>query len=130
VRYFFVNFVAAALGLALTATAASAVTLDGVWIGSGYAQPQSGERERLRCRVTYSRTARKVYSVVAICATAATRIRQTGELIMVRPGLYVGDFINHQYDIAGRVRVRTRGSHQSVTFSSQAGRGSLSLRKR
>lgn len=121
---------AAALGLAATATTASAVTLDGVWIGGGYAQPQSGARERLRCRVTYSRISRKVYSVNAICATAAARIRQTGELIMVRPGLFVGDFVNHQYDIAGRVRVRTRGSRQSVTFSSRAGRGSLSLRKR
>ena len=129
-KYYFVNFLAAAVLLAVSATTASAVKLDGVWTGGGYAQTSSGERERLRCRITYSRLGSKVYSVVAICATTSTRIRQTGELIMVRPGLYVGDFINREYDIAGRVRVTTRGSRQSVVFSSDSGRGSLNLRKR
>lgn len=129
-KNFFVNLMVAVASLALTATAASAMPLEGSWIGSGYAQPQSGQRERLRCRVRFDRISRKVFSVVAVCATAAARIRQTGELIMVRPGLYVGDFVNRQYDIAGRVRVRTRGSRQSVTFSSRAGRGILSLRRR
>lgn len=111
-------------------TSAGAVGLDGVWVGNGYAQPASGQRERLRCRVTYSRMSDKIYNVVAVCATTATKIRQTGELVMVRPGLFVGDFNNRQYDVSGRVRVTMEGNLQSVTFSSDSGRGSLSLRKR
>lgn len=129
-KYLFVTLMAAAACLVLPVTAAYAVSLEGSWVGSGYAQPQSGQRERLRCRVRFGRINSKVYSVDAVCATTAARIRQTGQLIMVRPGLYVGDFVNHQYDISGRVRVRTSGSRQSVTFSSRAGHGSLSLHKR
>ena len=116
--------------LTVSVTAASAAPLEGVWVGGGHARPTSGKRERLRCRITYSRMSSKIYNVVAICATTAAKIRQTGELVKVRPGLYVGDFNNRDYDISGRVRVITKGRRQSVSFSSDAGKGSLSLRKR
>jgi len=118
------------LAISASVSTASAIGLDGVWIGSGYAQPNAGQRERLQCRVTYSRMNDTIYNVVAICATTAARIRQTGELVMVRPGLFVGDFNNQQYDISGRVRVSLEGNAQSVTFSNEAGQGSLSLRRR
>jgi hypothetical protein len=124
-----------ALGLATAAlillpASLAAATLDGSWSGDGAITPRNGERERIRCRVTYSRLSAKVYSVSATCASASTTIRQSGTLLMVRPNLFVGDFYNRQYDMSGRIRVVVSGSTQNVTLSSRDGSGWLRLRRR
>jgi hypothetical protein len=114
----------------LPASLAAAATLDGSWSGEGVITPRNGARERIRCRVRYVRLSAKVYSVSATCASASNTIRQTGELLMVRPNLFVGDFYNRQYDMRGRIRVVVRGSTQNVTLSSRDGSGWLRLRRR
>ncbi len=111
-------------------TAFAGSGLEGSWRGSGYVSPTSGARENVRCRVRYSQQASKVYSVSATCATASTTIIQTGEVLEVSGGRYVGDFYNPQFDVSGRVRVQMSGDHQTVTFSGGRGRGSLSLTRR
>ena len=124
-----------ALGLATAAlillpASLAAATLDGSWSGDGAITPRNGERERIRCRVTYSRLSAKVYSVSATCASASTTIRQSGTVLMVRPDVFVGDFYNQQYDMSGRIRVVVSGSTQNVTLSSRDGSGWLRLRRR
>lgn len=109
--------------------AAYAASLSGSWSGSGYVNPKNGKRERVRCRVTYSRQSSKVFGVRAACATSSTKILQTGEVLMVNPNRYVGDFYNSQFDVSGRVRISIRGSSQTVTFSSASGHGSMTLRR-
>jgi hypothetical protein len=106
---------------------ATAQELSGNWSGGGTVRLPSGESERVRCRVTYSRLSSKVYAVAATCTTQSTTIRQTGELLMVRPGRYIGDFYNPQFDIGGRIRVRVSGNRQAVTMTSSHGTGSLTL---
>lgn len=118
------------LALASAVSPAAAASLDGAWSGSGIIRPRDADAERVRCRVSYSRLSQKVYSVSATCASASNTIRQTGELLMIRPNLFVGDFYNRQFDIRGRIRVVVRGTTQSVTLSSRDGRGSLSLQRR
>ena len=113
-----------------TTTAAVAASLSGSWRGSGFVKPSSGQRERVRCRVTYTRLSRKVYSVSARCASSSATLSQSGEVLMVRPNLFVGDFYNPQFDISGRIRITIRGRSQSVTLSSSSASGRLRLRKR
>lgn len=120
---------AAALSLGLLAEVALSASLAGTWSGSGYVMPKSGQREKVRCRVSFTPQGDKVVAVTATCASASTTIRQTGQLSMVTPNRYVGDFYNSEYDISGRVRVVISGSSQTVTFSSARGSGSLSLKK-
>ncbi len=120
----------ALIALFLAAMPAAAAPLNGSWSGSGIIRPTDGDAERVRCRVSYSRLSQKVYSVSATCASASNTIRQTGELLMVRPNVFVGDFYNQQFDIRGRIRVVVRGGTQTVTLSSRNGRGSLKLRRR
>lgn len=126
---FVVCLVAAGL-VGLTASPASAGPLDGSWSGSGYVKPTNGKRERVRCRIRYSRQSSKVYGVSAVCATPSANIRQSGEVLMVNPNRYVGDFYNSAYDVSGRVSVTVRGSRQSVSFSGAAGSGSMTLSRR
>ena len=110
--------------------AANAASLAGTWSGSGYINPKSGKREKVRCRITYRRESKKVYGVVATCASASGKIRQTGEVLKVTAKRYVGDFYNSQFDVSGRIRVIISGSTQTVTFSGKAGGGKVALKKR
>ena len=108
----------------------AAQSLDGAWSGGGFVKPTSGKREKVRCRVTYSRQSAKVYGVNARCASASATLRQTGELLKVRSNLFVGDFYNAQFDFRGRIRVVVSGKSQRVTLSGDGATGSLRLRKR
>ena len=116
--------------LAGSSLTAHAGPIDGTWSGSGYVQVTDGKREKVRCRVTYSRQTDKVFSVKATCASPSNKIYQTGEVLKVGNDRYVGDFYNNQFDISGRVRVSVSGSSQTVSFKSASGHGSMSLSKR
>lgn len=109
---------------------AEAAALSGTWSGSGYVNPKDGKRERVRCRVTYTRESQKVFRVKAVCATTSVKINQTGEVLMVNERRYVGDFYNAEYDVSGRIGITLRGGSQTVTFSGSQGHGSMTLRKR
>jgi hypothetical protein len=109
---------------------AIAQSLEGTWSGSGSAKPKSGQTERVRCRITYSRENPKVFGVAATCATPSATFHQTGTLLMVGPTRFVGDFYNPEYDVSGRVRVTLKGSTQTVTFSGSKGTGSMTLTRR
>jgi hypothetical protein len=117
------------LPMAITVPALGA-SLGGSWSGSGFIHPSSGERETVRCRVTYNRQSSKVFGVRATCASKGNRLRQTGEVLLIRPGRYVGDFYSKQFDVGGRISVTLRGSRQTVTFTGDGVRGRLSLRRR
>ena len=129
-RYSAVMIGLIAVGLCMQAAPASSASLDGVWGGSGFVKPPSGKRERVRCRVRYTRKSEQVYGVSARCASASTTLNQTGELLRIRPNLFVGDFYNSQLDVRGRIRVVVSGKTQKVTLTSDSASGSLRLRKR
>lgn len=125
------HFLALALAaVAMTGTPAAAASIGGTWSGSGYVQPSNGQRETVRCRVTYSKQSDKVFGVSAVCASPSAKIRQTGEVLMVNPNRFVGDFYNSSYDISGRVNVSINGNRQTVSFKSASGHGSMTLSKR
>lgn len=107
-----------------------AAALNGTWSGSGFVQPAEGKRENVRCRVTYDQQSDRVFGVSATCASSGNSIRQTGEVLKIRPGRYAGDFYSRQYDIGGRITVSVSGSNQVVTFSGSGVTGRLTLSKR
>lgn len=120
----------AVLAVCLQATSSVAAPLQGSWSGSGYVKPKAGQRERVRCRVSYTRLSRKVFAVSARCASASATLRQTGTVLMVRSNVYVGDFYNSQFDVRGRIRVMVSGAKQTVKLLSSDATGQLNLRKR
>ena len=135
----FAQFTGRALcGLALLAplvvlaptTAASAAALAGEWSGEGTVTQTEGPTEKVRCRVSYKQESAKVYGVEAHCASTSKMMKQTGELLEVRPGVFTGKFNLTQYDISGRVRVVIEGESQTVTFESPKGEGEVTLTRR
>lgn len=117
------------LALCLSHAPAGAASLEGTWSGAGMTNPNKGQREQVRCRITYKRESAKVFGVTAKCATSSVKMRQTGKLLEISPSRYVGEFYNPDYDVSGRVRVIIKGSAQTVTFESPRGTGSVTLRK-
>jgi hypothetical protein len=119
----------ATLSFCVLPDAAYSEPLQGTWSGSGTVEATGGQHEKVRCRVSYSPQGSKVVAVSATCASASTTIRQTGQLSIVTPNRYVGDFYNSEYDISGRIRVSVSCSTQTGTFSSPRGKGSRRLRR-
>ena len=111
-------------------TAASAAVLAGEWRGEGTVTQTEGPTEKVRCRVSYKQESAKVYGVEAQCASTSKKMKQTGELLEVRPGVFTGSFNLPQYDVSGRVRVVVDGETQTVTFKSPRGEGQVTLTRR
>lgn len=120
----------AASSLFLFANAASSELLQGAWRGTGYVKPTDGERQRVECEVRLTPQGSKVVAVSATCRSNSTTIHQTGQLSIVTPNRYIGDFYNTEYDISGRIRVVASGSSMTVTFFGPRGSGTINLTKR
>ena len=127
----FFGFALLALMVAVVpSTAASAAALAGEWSGEGTVTQTEGPTEKVRCRVSYKQESAKVFGVVAQCASTSKMMKQIGELLEVRPGVYTGEFLLTQYDVSGRVRVVVEGETQTVTFKSPRGEGEVILNRR
>lgn len=119
--------------LLFAATTASAnaepVSLEGTWSGSGTMQAVDNPPQKLTCKIQYRRETDKVFKLAAKCVTISTAINQTGELLKVNPGVYVGEFHVASYDISGRIRVTIDGDVQTMSFKSSRANGNVTLTK-
>ncbi|MDJ0512590.1 MAG: hypothetical protein QNJ62_04000 [Methyloceanibacter sp.] len=129
-RALFALALVAPIAVLAPTTAASAAILAGEWSGEGTVTQTEGPTEKVRCRVSYRQESAKVYGVEAQCASTSKKMRQTGELLEVRPGVFTGSFNLPQYDVSGRVRVVLDGETQTVTFKSPRGEGQVTLTRR
>lgn len=124
---------AAAMALfvgASAAQAASPASISGNWAGSGTVQLQSGNQERVRCRVKYGRIAGQDFSLNARCATSGTSIDQTGKLTRVSKNRYVGDVHNEQFNVRAKITITVSGRHQNVQISGNEGSAKMRLTRR
>ena len=104
--------------------------LEGYWRGSGFIKVKDAPKERVRCRVTYSRRSSNTYSVDAKCASQGANITQSGQVAKTGRNRYAGKFYNSDYNVRGRIRITIRGNRQYVTLRSEAGSGNLMLFRR
>ena len=121
----------APLALLISTGGAAAETLSGSWSGSGTAVPNDGAKEKVSCRISYTPQGGKLVGVNVKCtSTSAKRIAQTGQLRQVGANTYTGQFASAKHAVSGRVTVTVRGSVQTVTFNSNKGHASVTLKKR
>lgn len=103
--------------------------LEGTWSGSGTMQALDQPPQKLTCRVTYKAETEKVFKLAAKCVTISTAVNQTGQLLKINPGLYVGEFHVASFDISGRVRIVIDGNSQTMSFKSSRANGVVTLTK-
>jgi hypothetical protein len=120
----------APLALLLSIEGAAASALSGTWSGSGVAVPNDGAKEKVSCRISYSPQGAKLVGVNVKCTSTSTkRIVQAGQLKQVGENTYVGQFASAKHAVSGRVTVTVSGSVQTVTFNSNKGHASVTLKK-
>ena len=118
------------IGVVGGATVAKAESVVGLWRGSGFVNPSEGRRERVRCRVVYTRESEQRYQLTARCATASANIDQVGEVRRTGRNRLSGSFYNADFNVRGRIQITVSGNQQVVTLISDAGSGRLTLFKR
>jgi hypothetical protein len=104
--------------------------LAGSWSGGGWVSFSTGNKEKARCRATYSRVSKNSYSLSATCATPSGKASQTATVYQVSGGRYRGSFYNTEYNVRGTIRVVVSGSSQQVSLAGEGASASLSLRRR
>jgi hypothetical protein len=104
--------------------------LAGSWSGGGWVSFSTGNKEKARCRATYSKASSKSYTLIATCATSSGKASQTATVYQVSGGRYRGSFYNTEYNVRGTIRVVVSGSSQQVSLAGDGASASLSLTRR
>ena len=108
---------------------ANADPIEGTWLGGGIMKPASGDREKVRCKMKFSKEADRIFSFYATCAATSGNISQSGEVLRTAKNRYSGNFFNSQSSVSGKIRVVVSGKSQSISVSSVKGTGRIRLRK-
>ena len=121
---------ASLLGVLLVTTstlsrASAGEGLAGSWSGSGSVMLPSGQTERARCKVSFSRQGGKSYAMNAVCASSSARVVQTASVEQVGGNRYAGDFTNAEYGINGSINLTLNGN--SLNASLRGGGGSATF---
>ena len=119
--------------LAVSGTTAPTIAdpgLAGSWSGSGWVSFSTGNKEKARCRATYSRAGKNSYRLHATCATSSGRASQTATVYHVSGSRYRGSFYNSDYNVRGTIRVVVSGGSQRISLAGDGASASLSLRRR
>lgn len=118
------------IGLAVMHSgSANADPIEGNWRGGGIMKPASGDNEKVRCRLSYSKIADRLFSFYATCAATSGNISQSGEVLRTTKNRYSGNFYNNQSNVSGKIRVVVSGNSQTISVSSIKGSGHIRLRK-
>ena len=126
----FAAILATQLGLAASNLPAASAEITGEWEGSGSAKLTDGERERVRCRISYQKQSNKTFAIRATCASPSAKVTQTGTILRATTNTYVGSLFNPDYKITARVRIRVSGNNQTVTMTADEVTGSVKLKRR
>jgi len=103
--------------------------LEGTWSGSGTVILPTGDRERARCRATFTRRDGKTFAMSAICATASTRVAQSAQLARISSRRYAGDFYNSEYSFSGEITINLQGNRLNATLVGGGGSAQFHLSK-
>lgn len=119
-----------AFTVAAGGAAAYAASLKGTWSGTGTIYPISGQAERARCRVTYSKASTSGYKVSAKCASTSGKATQVATVHPSGKNTYHGSFYNQKHNASGSLTITLKGNRQTVSMSSSMGSATMTLRRR
>jgi hypothetical protein len=128
VKHSFAARAAVALVLAtLVSAPAWADGLAGSWSGNGSLVLPSGNTEKARCKVSFSKAGGKSYGMNAVCASSSAKVSQTASLEQVGPNRFSGDFTNAEYGVSGSINVTLNGNSLSAALSGGGGSAFFNL---
>lgn len=116
----------------LLATNAAPVTaqqasIEGAWSGGGVVTLATGDKERARCRASFSRAGTNRFHMSAVCATASVRVSQSAVLQRTSANQLAGSFFNPEYNVSGQIRITVQGGKLSAHLRGESGSANISL---
>ena len=111
-------------------TPVQAASLGGSWTGTGIIRTITGDAEKARCRVSYSKVSESSYQLNAKCASTSGKAIQTATVRPIGKNLYSGTFHNTEYNASGKVTITLSGNRQTVSMTSNQGSATLTLRRK
>lgn len=114
---------------AMSLTPAQAGSIEGNWNGSGVAVLKSGEKEPIRCRISYEKSSGRTFTISANCAHANGTFQQSGRIVQTSETSFSGRLYSDQYSVAGDISISLTGSSQTLKAVSEKGQATLTLTK-
>ena len=108
----------------LTAAEAAPASIAGSWAGSG-TFGYRGSVDKVYCRARFTKTSAKSFAVSSVCTTANGRYDISGNVTGTGGGRYRGTVMSG--NVRGRVVLFYRGTHLSVSVTSQRGSAQITL---
>lgn len=63
----------------------------------------------------------------AVCATASTRVVQSGEVARIAANRFSGEIYNPEYSVSGSITITVRGNRLSASLTGGGGSGYFNL---
>lgn len=116
-------------GIAPHSAVAQSASIEGRWSGGGVAALKDGQREPVRCRVSYEKSTGRTFLINANCSHSNGTFQQSGRITQLSANSYSGRLYSDQYSVAGQLSISVSGSRQTLTATSDKGRATLTLTK-
>ncbi len=118
-----------ALGTLASTGNANADGLSGVWSGGGAIQLTKGGVEKVRCRISYSKSTGRTFLMSVKCAHRNGAFRQTGRVVEKSRNRFTGRMYSDEHSVSGDIVISVKSTTQTLSVKSSKGSGSLSLSK-
>jgi hypothetical protein len=127
---FFLGFaMAMAIGLFTGITDTSAAAIKGTWAGGGTVKLNTGQVERVRCRIRYEESSGRTFVIYANCSHANGTFQQSGRIVKRSSTSYSGSLYSDQYSISGDLLISVSGNRQTISAKSSKGSAKIVLTK-
>lgn len=119
-----------ASGLFLGAGLAYAASIEGSWSGGGTVKLNTGQAERVQCRIRYEKGSGRTFVLYANCSHSNGTFQQSGRVVQLSSSSYSGRLYSDQYSVSGDVSISVSGNRQTITAVSPKGTARITLSKR
>lgn len=118
------------LASTVTPVGAAASSPEGTWHGSGSIQVDKGKPERVKCRVNYKADVGSRYTASFTCVSrSAGKKHHTISLKRIDDQRLAGNFYDAKRKLSVTISVYQNGRHQTVSLSSDKGKGTIHLER-
>jgi len=108
---------------------AKASPIAGSWAGSGSVKLNTGQIEKVRCRIKYELGSGRTVVLYVTCAHANGTFKVSGRVVKRSSSYYAGRLYSEQYGTAGDVGITVSGNRQTIKAKSKQGTATVILRR-
>lgn len=129
-RFIFAFIIIVAIGSFTGVPTSHAAGLSGTWAGGGTVKLNTGQVEKVRCRIRYEEGSGRTFVIYANCSHANGTFQQSGRIVKRSSSSYSGSLYSDQYSVSGDINISVNGNRQTLSARSPKGSARIILTKR